>query len=106
MDFTELTAKAAAQSEARTKNFKDYLAGVRQERDKESNRIQRIFAKAGEQLESELKSDMDAQIAAEKERVEAKVKEEYAKRHHPAEWNGNDDAPFRKLLGGLLGVKK
>lgn len=106
MNLSELSNIAAQQSEARAENFKSYLKTVREETGRLNTEIQSIITKSGEKREKELKADMEAQLVSEEKRAGAKIMADHAEKHGSAEWNDNNDAPFRKLARSLFGASK
>lgn len=105
MNFAELEAKAAEQSEARAEAFKKHLTDERERELKEVDKIQNMLANAGKRMEAEKRAHMKSQMAAEEEKAKAEIRTKYANEHGISECDKQAE-PLKKMLRDMMGGNK
>lgn len=101
LNFEVLQDKASAQKEETKRNFRNYLAEVRDQASNENRAVLGLLNKAGKKLEDETRQTIEGEVNIAIKRAEEEIKDEYARSHGISETDSSHIA-LKNILKKIL----
>ena len=101
LNFEVLQDKISAQEEETKRNFRNYLAEVRDQASNENRAVLGLLNKAGKKLEAETRQTIEGEVNIAIKRAEEEIKDEYARRYGISETDSSHIA-LENILKKIL----